>query len=243
MTENKRKKVAIVGFAPSWKEAPFADQDTDIWLLNEMYKLAPQVPVFRFDRWFEIHDRNSPSKATAEHIAFLKQCPCPLYMWDHFDDLPSSIPFPKDEIIAWLEKQGRIGARYFTNTISWMIALAMYEGFEEIAIYGVNMSTDSEYGYQKPSCEYFIGLAEGMGIKVFIPQSSELLKCTQLYGFESNNNLNAWIKEQATELSARMKIITQQIDQARNAEVQAMCAQAELRGAQAAYKEVLKRRQ
>ncbi len=239
----KVKKVCIVGFAPSWKEAKWEDESYEIWCLNEMYKRSDQVPKFRATRWFEIHNRNSASKSIEEHQAWLKSCPVPLYMWDKYDDLPNSVKFPKDEIVAWLRDKGHSGAGYFTNSISWMVALAMYEGYEEIQLVGVDMANDSEYGWQRPSCEYFIGLAEGMGIKFYIPPASDLLKCTQLYGFESDNKNRVWMKAQTKELSNRSKTYAQQEEQHRNAMMQAMIAQAEIRGAKSAYSEILKRTQ
>jgi hypothetical protein len=104
-------------------------------------------------------------------------------------------------------------------------------------------SHNSEYGHQKPSCEYLIGLAEGMGIKVEIPDSSELLKCAQLYGFESNNKLRAWMKAQTQEMGKRVQGIGQQAVQLQQNLTQAQIAQAQCQGAQQAYKEILKRTQ
>jgi hypothetical protein len=78
---------------------------------------------------------------------------------------------------------------YFNNSISWMLALAIAEGFEEIGIYGVDMALDgvtgAEYNHQRPSCEYFLGIAWGRGIRVHLPETSELLKCAYLYGFDN----------------------------------------------------------
>lgn len=238
---SKRDKVCIVGFAPSWIEAAWDSQDTEIWCLNEMYKVANQVKNFRADRWFEIHDLTSASKSGKEHQEFLKTCPCPLYVQKKVDWLPNAITFPKEEILNYFD--GKAGAKYFTNSISWFISLAIMEGFKEITIVGVDMATDSEYGWQRPSCEYWIGLAEGLGIKVIIPPSSDLLKATQLYAFESNNRNRVWIKTQIGELGKRTNQYAQQEAQARQAEHQAQIAQAEIRGAKSAYQEILKRTQ
>ncbi len=239
----EKKKVIIMGFAPSWRETPFEDPSFEIWTLNEAYKLAQQQPKFRADRWFEIHDRFSPSKNTQEHTDFLKQCPCPVYMWQHYDDIPNSVRFPKEEIMEFLREKGYSGSGYFTNSISWFVAFAIYLGFEEVHLYGVDMAQDSEYGWQRPSVEYLIGLAEGMGIKFYIPETSDILKCTQLYGFESNNRNRAWIKTQIKELNKRSQAIQQQemqlIQQLENVRRQL----AELRGAVSGYTEVLKRTQ
>ncbi len=240
----KRTKVAIVGFAPSWKQAPWdKPEEYEVFCLNEMYKLAGEVQNFHADRWFEIHSRNSASKATPEHQAFLRQCPVPVYMWQKYDDIPNSARFPKDEIIAEFQKRGYKGAAYFTNSISWMFALAMLEGFKTIALYGVDMANDSEYGWQRPSCEYFIGLAEGLGIEVIIPSASDLLKCTQLYGFESDNRNRVWIKTQMGELDKGMEQLSQQKIMAHENVRRVDIKQAEMRGARGAYYEVLKRTQ
>lgn len=239
----EKKKVCIVGFAPSWKDAPWGNEEYEFWCLNEFYKLIPEIKNFHADRWFEIHDINSPSKATEEHHNFLKQCPCPLYMWKQYSEFPNSVKFPLDEMTAFFQEKGYLGNRYFTNSISLMLALAIYEGYKDVSIYGVNMSNDSEYGWQKPSAEYWVGIAEGLGIKVFIPQASELLKCSQIYGFESNNTLNAWIKEQKNEIKKRKHNFSMQAKQAESNMYNSLLAEAECRGAESAYAEVLKRRQ
>ena len=71
-------------------------------------------------------------------------------------EVPTSMVYPLD---AMLKKFGD----YFTNSISWMLALAIHEGFEEIHVYGVDMAVDTEYHHQRPSCEYFLGLAKRDG--------------------------------------------------------------------------------
>jgi hypothetical protein len=203
--KRKKDKCYIVGFAPSWKMTPFTDPDAEVWCLNEFYKLLQQVPGGKADRWFEIHSRVSPSKNKPEHIGFLQNCPVPLYMWEHYDDMPNSIRFPKDEIVKWLEDQGKLGAKYFTNTISWITAMAMWMGFKEIHVYGVDMATDSEYQGQRPSSEYFIGLAEGLGIKFYIPDESDLMKCAGLYGFETDNQMRVKMKNRIKDLEENRK--------------------------------------
>jgi len=54
----------------------------------------------------------------------------------------------------------------------------------------VDMAQDSvletEYSYQRPSCEYLLGIAVGRGIEVKVSPQSDLLKADHLYGFDSN---------------------------------------------------------
>jgi len=112
---------------------------------------------------------------------------CPVYMQKHWDLVPTSVPYPMEEM---LKKYGG----YFTNSVSWMIALAIQEGAEEIHVYGVDMAVHTEYHHQRPSCEYFLGVAVGMGIKVYIPPEADLMKTRFLYGFQEPQE-RAWTKK------------------------------------------------
>ena len=56
MLNRTRDKVAIVGFAPSWKQAPYHSDEWEIWGLNELYKIIPMDAEYlpRY-RWFQLH--------------------------------------------------------------------------------------------------------------------------------------------------------------------------------------------
>jgi len=188
-----KKKVAIVGFAPSSMldtRTVFDDPDMEVWGLNQLYLPFPLMAE-RADRWFQIHHTHDYDAAVRDHKhgdwlgEWSKQTGKPIYMQHNMPDIPSSIAYPVDYIC------GKYG-RYFTNSISWMIITAIEDGFEEMFIYGVDMAQDSEYESQRPSCEYFIGLARGMGIKVYVPDKSDLLKTLWLYPFEPESPM--WVK-------------------------------------------------
>lgn len=173
------KKVYIVGFAPSWEQTPFDDTDAEIWGLNALHKIAGDR---RWTRWFQLHDLNVHNVGDEEHNTWLADLQIPLVMFEeHIPEGLSAVPFPKDAVIAEF-------GDYFNNSISWMIALAILEGFEEIHVYGVDMAQDTEYGHQRPSCEYFLGLARGMGREVYVPVESDLLKVPYLYGVEDEKS-------------------------------------------------------
>lgn len=143
----RRTKVAVLGFTDSWKLAPFNDLSWEIWGLNELYMFIP-----RWDRWFEIHSRKlyeSDKARVSDHIERLKQMTCPIYMHEHHDDIPTSVKYPLDEIGKFFPNPNPDTKPYITNTISAMIALAIYEGFEEIGIFGVDMAHDTEYCLDK----------------------------------------------------------------------------------------------
>jgi hypothetical protein len=232
MIKRKADKVAIVGFASSWNQTPFAlpESEMEIWGINELYKLAKNHPQARFDRWFEIHDPYSPSKNVPEHHNFLKNCKIPLYMQRHFEEFPSSIPYPRHEIKELFNKNFLCekdikgeddpnkpvylnGSPFteYSNQISWMIALAIKEGFKEIHVYGVDMATKSEYAFQRSSCSFFIGYAAGKGIKILIPKASPMCKFGKDYGFETDNQNRHYKKNRKKELEGRIKVIQTEV--------------------------------
>ncbi len=189
------KKVAIVGFAGTKDMAPYNDPECEIWSVNNLYKFIP-----RTDRIFQLHLLESLKKdhhgiPAEEHMEFLRSTQIPVYMQDHYEEIPASVRFPVEKLI---EEFGILRAddmrtkdAYFTNSISFMIALAIYEGFTDIGIYGVDMAVAIEYHEQRPSCEYYIGIAKGRGINIHMPAECDLLKSRFVYGYEEEKK-TAW---------------------------------------------------
>ena len=178
------KKVALVGFAESWKQAPFDDREIEIWGLNELWKYVP-----RWDRWFELHDaetlgvtkRDLTEGEVKRHLDWLTTQPAgkPIYMQPQFCDgrFPGAVSLPLEALIAQF-------GRYFTSTIGYMLGMAIRDGYDWIGLYGIDRASDVEYRFQRPNAEYLVGLARGMGKTVVVAESSALLKAGNLYGFE-----------------------------------------------------------
>lgn len=190
------KKVAIVGKAPdTMKAAPWNDPSWDIWILNDMATLGE---ASRWNACFEIHSH--PFTKDDAHRKWLStKHGKPIFINKARPDVPDGITLPVDE----LQQLGR----YYTNTVSWMIGLAILCRPEEIALYGVNMAQDDEYAHQRPSCEYYLGIAVGAGIRVQVPKQSDLLKCAVQYGIETSPILD--------KMAARKEELTARLNQAR----------------------------
>lgn len=176
-----KKKIAIIGTTSSLVDAPYNDPEWEIWGLNGAYQAIP-----RWDRWFDMHGAAVLKKYhEPAYFTFLKAGGDKVTLGHKMEELPEARLFPAPELV---DKYGR----YFTNTVSWLIAYAIEQLMAQepsdqkptIGIWGVNMAMDSEYSIQRPSCEYFLGVAEGKGIDVIVPESSEMLKCSFLYGVE-----------------------------------------------------------
>ena len=192
----KREKVAIVGCADSKILAPFGQSNEwEFWGVNNLHLTLSKAP---WTRWFELHNF-SIEKLTGrylrrgqadfrgqpvdKYLESLQALNVPVYMQRPWPIIPNAVEYPVKEI---LEKFGG----YFTNTISWMLCLAIKLQFKTIGLWGVDMAVSSvlraqnEYSHQRPSCEYFIGMARGMGIEVIVPDQCDLLKTRFLYCFQ-----------------------------------------------------------
>ena len=260
------KKIAIVGYTASKSEAPWGVDGWEIWVVNNLWKHCP-------DKWHRLYDLHPMKEIVKdrEHDAFLQGQPQkhitgsdialgtrPVYTFAPLPEWKTAQKFPRETINDAL-------GRYFTNSISWMIAHALMEmkaeaevfataGLEhfkeeasapaarklyettelgltialqndymarcELHVYGVDLATGGEYSAQRPSCEWMLGIAQGMGVKLHIPLSSDLLKLASMYGAEDDSALYAKIKERIKELGGRGQQLDQGIDQQRIARAQ-----------------------
>lgn len=240
----KKDKVCIVGFADSRDQAPYNDESYEIWGLNSLFESIPRWDlwfeihdrkIFGIDTNKEIGyglTRTGQPYFQALSELNCKGVPTPVMMVDQYPDVKSSVRYPIEEIImkfnpsrncsGW-ESYRQIDPKcdwngYFTNSVSFMLALAIDWEYKEIAIYGVDMATvgGGEYSHQRPSCEFYVGVAVGKGIPVIIPPQADLLKTRFIYGFEDEkmNQFNAKIKKLQESMQARLSGATQQHDMA-----------------------------
>jgi hypothetical protein len=103
-------------------------------------------------------------------------------MQQRHDDIPASVVFPVEEL------QQRLESAYFTNCPAMMLAMAIAMGYKAIHMVGVDMAQDSEYAEQRPCCEHWLGVAKGKGIEIKVPDTSDLLACVGVYGYESSGS-------------------------------------------------------
>lgn len=179
------KKVAILGFAESYREAPFDDPSVHIAGMNELWRYLP-----RWDSWFEMHPRaifaEHGNRDQAAHLAYLQGLDGsrPVYMLEAHSDIPGSRAYPINEVTLGVFPR-HVGA-YFTSTVSFMLALAIYQKAEWIGLYGIDLASDTEYTQQRAATEYLIGLAHGMGIEVHVATGSALMKSGRIYGYSQS---------------------------------------------------------
>lgn len=198
-----RENVAIIGFTQHGVNAPWKDKTWDFWGLNDLHAMfeamRPGIFAEGCVEWFQLHHRGPtgeyPGARDETHTKWLTEQTVPIWMWAHDPTIPASRPYPIREILGSpILPHGKPISEeaYFNNTISWMLALAIARGYKKIGLFGVDMALDgvhgeSEYAFQRPSVEYFIGVARGLGIDVVLPAESEVLKCGYLYGWDNSS--------------------------------------------------------
>jgi hypothetical protein len=182
-----RGKVAIVGFEEqNIRTAPYDDPDWDIWMFNMSNRLGiarDREGRFRADRWFDLHEGHAQSDLD---LAWIQTCPVPIY-------LPESIGTNTNQVILNLEEiEGDIWTRYgrlirmnyFASSFAYALALAIAEGYTTIGLFGVNLDWGRERVVERGNLEYWIGIAEGLGLEVILSEGHKLLTHPGLYGFE-----------------------------------------------------------
>jgi hypothetical protein len=203
----RRSKICIVGFADSKRHAPWQDTSWSFWGVNDLYAHVPRVDVI-----FEIHHTmNMGNRRNPDHekvlagggkrgTGFEIGAPLtPIFVQTARPEWPTSISFPRDKVME------ELGSDYFTNSVSWMIALAILELTEikkvngrdqrvakpgtALSVCGVSMAADSEYVQQRPNVEYWVGRAESLGIEVYVPDDAHILKAATLYGYDTSSPL------------------------------------------------------
>lgn len=159
-------KVAVVGLSPSSHDAaPWDDPEWELW------GVAWDADRYRLHRAFEMHGMEhlrDEFPDLAGYLRGIEGC-ARLYMVEQYAEVPGCERYPFEDV-------ARTVGDYWSSSIGYMLALAIHEGATEIAVYGVDMRAAEEYAYQRPNCEYLIGLARGRGIKVHIPDVSPLCK-------------------------------------------------------------------
>lgn len=210
------RKVAILGYAPNVRHAPWNDPTWELWGLNDQPWTMPRIDVL-----FEIH---TPEIIKVEgHWDRLKKLDIPIFMQEHYPEIPNSRAYPLKEIAERYTLKG-CEKPYLNCSAAYMLPVAIDSDPtpSEIALFGVNMEQDTEFSHQRPGAEFWIGVATGRGIKVTVQSTSDLMKVRYLYGFEPEpiNVFKEQIAERRKWLQDNLNAVTQKEQQAHEERMQ-----------------------
>jgi hypothetical protein len=191
--ERKNDVVCFVATGYAWDACVFGNEKKDYWTLNNMN--VAQIDHNLFDEWFQIHRPGSglghvddaPMRNFLQHQW---KRPCWVQK-DWGDEMPVINPaiYPMDEVLETFCPRDVYGRPYpyFTNSVDYMLLLAMLRGYKTIEFYGVEFvsDVDDEYFTMRQSLNYYVGQAKAMSIDVVVQDHSSLLKAAYWYGWES----------------------------------------------------------
>ena len=131
----------------------------------------------RCDRWFELDDGTELQRlGDSQHFQSLGELEALIYVLKPIPEMPASVLYPHEDVKKAIQA-------YFTNPLSYMIALAIYENFDRISVHGIQLTSSQDHEV-KANIEYLLGVAIGRDIKIEVPRGSNLLKASKFYGYD-----------------------------------------------------------
>jgi hypothetical protein len=193
------KRIALIGSAPSSvRLAPYSDPSWEIWGCSP--GAYPHISPTRVNKWFELH-RWEPHQPWfhPDYVKWMASLPtADVMMIEPIPQIPRSKAYPKQIVLD------KFGPYFLNSSLSLMFALAILEGATEIGLWGVDMSAQEEWFFQRQGCQHFIDLAQRLGIKVTLPPESDLLAPPPIYGLSEVHPMAVKLLERERELKARL---------------------------------------
>jgi hypothetical protein len=201
-------QIAICGSAPSSRLlAPFKDLSWEIWACS------PQnYDYSRVDAWFEVHSLDR--KHVPENKPYfdkLEKHPR-VYVTKADGRLPNAIVLEVDRLVNKYPY-------FLTSSLAWMMACAIEAKPERIGIWGVDMSANDEYAYQRPGMHYFIEKANEANIEIVLPPQSDLAMPIPVYGLKEHWPMYWKLNAFKDELEGRIAVLQKKMA---NAEKEAL---------------------
>jgi hypothetical protein len=153
-------KLYLIGGGDGKKDAPF---DGERWGVNAT---CLGVPV---NLSFHIHDLEHPElyritgttdkQADFEpFLSYVKMTNHPVLSMKEYPDFPSIKAYPYEEVCDFFN------TNFFSNSICYMLAYALFRGYKDITLYGFNFALANEYKDELPGMHYWLGVANAMGL-------------------------------------------------------------------------------
>ena len=178
-----RRKVLVLGTAPSLRKAPIEDKDWEVWgfapgLAENDDRTGDVLP--RWDRWFETHNPVLIKENLPDYYGWLAKQKQPVVTLHPCDDWPTAELYPRAEVVEMF------GDWFLTSSAAWVMAYGLWQSLKgspiaEFGIWGIHCAAVSEYGRQRPGVLHFMREYIEQGITIHIAPESDLLKIDRPY--------------------------------------------------------------
>jgi hypothetical protein len=195
MEESLKKTLRIYGMAHNLMLVPSIPlpPDTEAWACNDYKHYNKTFPYVRqqFTRWFNLHSERHMRATYPKTLQwYAAQAPKPIMLQKVLPDIPNSVEFPKDEVLA------NVGHRYIQFSGAWLMAYAEFLGeFTHVELYGFMISErKAAYAWERPNFFYWMDRLQRHGIHVTTQKEVWEGDCTPgspegytgpLYGYET----------------------------------------------------------
>lgn len=165
-------------------DIPPFDPDAERWGVNKLMFMRYSGEFDDWTRWFDLHSTAHIQRHRPEAYDWYGQQTKPIYRWEDDPHMMTAI-YPREAIQMHFAQDG-VPERDFWGSLAWMLALAIYEGFEQIELFWYTLDLEGEYRQQVGSALYWIGRAKQAGIRVLIHGDSSLKPTGPMYGIETS---------------------------------------------------------
>ena len=181
-------KVAIVGGSSGWRGVLALDSSWEVWSCNQLYRLGAGALASRATRWWEIHGYTPLTKARRpiDHWQKLEDLQIPIYTL--FD-----LPGITNVRVVPVEAFATAYQDYFACTFAYQIAQALFEGVTDLRLYGVALIGDREALVEAKCVDWWLGYAEGRGVRVGNYHDSEYGLGKQPYRYAYNDQAERYL--------------------------------------------------
>lgn len=162
------------------------DDSWEVWCLNDEYKLSPELAA-KATRWFELHGNTPLTRARrpADHWQKIADLGIPVYTLYELPGIETAVKFPIEEAAKIRD--------YFACTFAYQIALALMEGVTELRLYGTPLIGAREALVERPNVEWWLGYAQGQGVKVSVIHDSDVGLDRQPYRYAFNDQAERYL--------------------------------------------------
>lgn len=162
------KLVQLMGAAHTNLNPPVLPDGQERWGMNSLITSALlRSRCNGWTRWFDLHSNEhikARKQGTQNVYPWLCQQKKPVYRWFMDPNIPGCVVYPDE---------ARQGSRLFCSTLDWQLALAIYEQFTHIELFGFRL-LHFAYQYQAESAQWWVHKAISRGIEVKIHGQSAL---------------------------------------------------------------------
>lgn len=161
---------------------PDFSQPRERWAVNRLMFMRYSGEFDHWTRWFDLHSTPHIRAQRLEAYDWYGTQTKPIYRWEPDPHMVTAL-YPREAVQAYFGQDG-VPERDFWGSLSWMLALAIYEQFEAIDLWWFPLDQERHQD-QLGSARYWIGQARGRGIRVTIHGDSALVPSGPLYGIET----------------------------------------------------------